>query len=513
MKKGFRKTLALSKHVKLTITHKGPTLSMGSRAARLSINKDGVRMRAGVPGTSIEYTKSKSFKKGSLLKKAAYISAILIVILAGIWAYLEYNGEGYLISDRLPFIYDSVDLTADEQQEFDHIFGYIQGDSREWVKAKVAYLLKDAIALREAREAEEDYEMSDEEYLLYERISTLLDKETQRQFGLREQFDDDIDESLDYGLDILDNLKKILTPKDYKNLVALRNSYFEAIDSGEYTYEIEDDLKAILEKYPERLDADIVFLNLIDEKHQQNIGILKFGATRAVHYQNPKENGLEPLDKKEQKQLFKIWDTTIKVLPEYLFSGFDYFKIGGDGEGGTLAYVIPSDLHGEKWCMAIDDKDFVPNDGFYPYTVVHEMLHYLTLNNEEVRYLIGEEQEQSFPSSVYWDGLCVGREGSYIQSFYEKFWRHITPVRNANSDSPYFYTRHMDDFITEYASTNCAEDMAETFSAWVFMEHAPTDNIQVKFDFFATYPELVKIKEDILARVAASGIKISPTIE
>lgn len=510
MKKGFRKTLALSKHVRVTVTHKEPTLSLGSRAARLSVNRDGVRFRAGVPGTDLEYKRSKSFKKGSGLKKVAGVLSLVVLLLAAGWIFLEYRGETYIVEDRLPFLCDETKLTDYEQRYFDAVWADMKDGAPDWVKFRVASLLREVISLRDARESEGNYEVPEDELVLWERITGLLDRETKRQVGVRERFEDDIDESLDYGLDILSNLSKILSKKDYDTLVALRDEYFS---SDDYTYETEYKIKDLLEKYKGYLDPDIVFLNLIDEKHQKTIGVLKFGATRDVNYQNHKEIGLDAPSDAEKKKMFEIWQTTIQVLPKYLFSGFDYFKISGDGEGGTLAYVIPADDTGNKWCMSIDDKDFLPDDGIYPYTVVHEMLHYLTLNDKQVKYLIGEEQEASFPHSVYWDGLCIGLEGSYIQSFYEKFWLPIDPVRFSDTESPYFYERHKSEFITEYSSTNCAEDMAETFSAWVLMKKAPTPAIQAKFDFFSEYPDLIKIKNDILVQVAMTGIKISPTIE
>lgn len=78
----FRRTKSLGKGVNLTISKSGPSISFGKKGARVSVNKNGVRGSTGIPGTGASYSKSKSFKKGSSLKRIAEIVAG--IVLAGI---------------------------------------------------------------------------------------------------------------------------------------------------------------------------------------------------------------------------------------------------------------------------------------------------------------------------------------------------------------------------------------------------------------------------------------------
>lgn len=88
----YRKTKALSKNVRLTISKNGPSISVGKKGARISINKDGVRGSVGIPGSSVFYPKQKSFSKGSKIKRiTSIVSAIAMVVIV---AYFLMNQAG-----------------------------------------------------------------------------------------------------------------------------------------------------------------------------------------------------------------------------------------------------------------------------------------------------------------------------------------------------------------------------------------------------------------------------------
>lgn len=55
--------------------------------------------------------------------------------------------------------------------------------------------------------------------------------------------------------------------------------------------------------------------------------------------------------------------------------------------------------------------------------------------------------------------------------------------------------------------------MAESFSAYVFLDTAPTPETQKKLDFFDGYPELKELKYDILKKVAQNKVYVNPEIE
>jgi len=365
----------------------------------------------------------------------------------------------------------NLSLTHQEEAKVVALLGDLHEDVSKKVEYNLSQLVHKAELMMAKREAQDNYEVTDEEYKLWEDITSLLDKETIRQFGRDNYEEESVDSDLDYGKETMANLKKILNEKDWKQLNEIRDTYFLATESGEqdsYT-ETEFGIKKIVQKY-QGLDVDAITLNLLDDKNQQNFGMFTITPKFDVKYQSGKENGLKVLSTVEQEKLKMVWKQTTDILPKELFANFKYFKVGGDGELGTYAYVIPVDSEGKLWCMTVDPAD-ISEDGLFPYTVVHEMAHYLTLNEKQVEY-----------------------------------WA-------TNPENPYFYYRHQSQFVTGYAATECAEDMAESFSAYVFLDKAPTPETQKKLDFFDGYPELKELKYDILKKVAQNKVYVNPEIE
>lgn len=390
------------------------------------------------------------------------------------------------------------------------------GDLREnvsfGVRNKLRQLVHKTETIATERESVGNYEMSEEEYTIWENITYLLDNETIRQFG------ECIYESgegtyfdIDYGKETMTNLKKVLTKQDWNSLNQLRNDYFTAIEYEDVDYDIdtESEMKAIINKY-KVLDGNAIILNLLDDKNQQNFGMFKITPKLDVILQNGSENGLKSLGPEEQDSLKNVWKQTTNILPKELFANFKYFKIGGDGKLGTFAYVMPLDSEGKSWCMTVDPAD-ITNDGLFPYTLVHEMAHYITLNEKQVEYF--NDEITFYPMDRYMDFKCVAREDSYLQAFYNMFWKDIINDWATNTDNPYFYYRHYSKFVTAYSSTECAEDLAECFSAYVFLDKAPTPETQAKLDFFDNYPELKALKKQIRNNIEKNKIYVNPQIE
>ncbi len=62
-----------------------------------------------------------------------------------------------------------------------------------------------------------------------------------------------------------------------------------------------------------------------------------------------------------------------------------------------------------------------------------------------------------------------------------------------------FYYKYEDQFLTDYAVTHPAEDIAESFGFFVFAEKTTGDSIaEQKILFFYQFPELVKLRTEIL---------------
>lgn len=438
------------------------------------------------------------------MKRRREISKLLVVVLACVLLLTTACVDSPSESGK-------VQLSQKEQTKLTALLGDLNKDAPEKVKQDVGTLLHNAEVLMKEREAKGNYEMSDKEFELWEKITALLDKETIRQFGKDNYEEDEPDPNLDYGKDTMANLKKTLSNEDWEELNKLRDEYFKATENEDENYDVDivAEIKGIVGKYKE-LDADAIQLNLLDDKNQKNLGMFTITPEFKAVYQDGSKNGLTSLSKEERKKLEKNWKAVTDILPEKLFANFKYFKVGGDGEWGTYAYVIPVDDQGKTWCMTVDPAD-ITDDGLFPYTVVHEMCHYLTLNEKQVEYY--GDSEEYYPEDRYSDWECVAKEDSYLQGYYKAFWKDIINDWATDPDNNYFYYRHQSEFVTGYAATECAEDLAECFCAYVLLDSAATPAIQAKFDFFDSYPELKQLKQEILKKVKDNDVYVNPEIE
>ena len=136
-----------------------------------------------------------------------------------------------------------------------------------------------------------------------------------------------------------------------------------------------------------------------------------------------------------------------------------------------LVHVQPADWTGEKWEIAVDPADTADLDWFRE-TILHEYGHYLTLNEGQVTYT-----DHTGGGDVYREEGMTARSGSYLDDFYQTFWTGLLEDRLANVDSGGFYLRHPEDFVTEYAATDPAEDIAESL-AWFVLDDLPPEEEQ-----------------------------------
>lgn len=200
-----------------------------------------------------------------------------------------------------------------------------------------------------------------------------------------------------------------------------------------------------------------------------------------------------------EEDFLDLWDQMRAMLPQGAYDDFSRFTVFTDGESNTLAYVAPADSQGDKWEIAVDPAD--SQDGqWFTETVLHEYCHYLTLNDEQVTYTDRQTAD------TYNEEGMVSAAGSYLDDFYQQFWTDYLDDRLANMDSYNFFLRHEDDFVTDYASTDPAEDIAESFTYFVVYGPQPGDAVwERKLNFFYDYPELVDFRSEVRLRLGYDG--------
>ena len=225
----------------------------------------------------------------------------------------------------------------------------------------------------------------------------------------------------------------------------------------------------------------------------------------------------------EQKDVHqKIWDIYVNLIPSDQRSMLGEFVIVTDGEDKLLAAVRQSDENLYSWVLEVDIAD-IANSRELTYTLIHEFAHLLTLNSKQVtpsRAVFdnpGDQQVYSHESlrcEQYFSNEGCSQPDSYLNSFYEEFWADIydewKEIRKSRNDEKYyenlndFYHKYQDRFVTDYAVVNPVEDIAESFSFFIFSPKPAGDTIaEKKTLFFYDFSELVKLRSEIQNRTCS----------
>ncbi len=202
------------------------------------------------------------------------------------------------------------------------------------------------------------------------------------------------------------------------------------------------------------------------------------------------------------EQARAIWARFIELIPADERQMVTSFELVPEEFSG--AYVYPAD-DPTKWVLGVglglgDDLDFV---------LIHEFAHLLSLKASEVPPTSNEAS-----CDTYFTGEGCALSGSVMAEFVERFWpqSQIDLIRNATEAGDWdalddFYSDNSEDFVTDYATTNPAEDVADTFATFV-TEDQP-DNLgspdltiaEQKVEFFWSIPEMVELRAEIRANL------------
>lgn len=200
----------------------------------------------------------------------------------------------------------------------------------------------------------------------------------------------------------------------------------------------------------------------------------------------------------------KIWELVKKLVPDNYESRIGMFEISTDGVDGILASVAPIDDGNTKYIFHIDSKDAIDQDGTMNQgelerTIIHEFGHIMTLN---------AEQMNAKDKNTYQTMEGTLAKDSYLNQFYQKFWK---PIESEwNEEDPYsFYDENASQFVNDYAATNPAEDIAESFTYFV-VQDKPTGNTlkDEKLKFFYQFDELVKMRAEMRTELSNDAFTI-----
>jgi hypothetical protein len=226
----------------------------------------------------------------------------------------------------------------------------------------------------------------------------------------------------------------------------------------------------------------------------------------------------EQKDTALQNSAWEVFTTLIPAQDREMVVQYNVFT---DGYSNTLAAVDQNHADPAKWILEVDLADLEDKDAFL-FTLIHEYAHLLTLNSSQAipdpelledPMNLSLQKQKAAACPNYFTGNSCSYADSYMQAFYSRFWLDIhedwgkiDALQYGTEDyMPYyeglyaFYKSHQDQFLDDYSTTHPAEDIAESFTYFVFSPKPTGNSIkEQKIAFFYEYPELIQLRENIL---------------
>jgi len=212
-----------------------------------------------------------------------------------------------------------------------------------------------------------------------------------------------------------------------------------------------------------------------------------------------------------------VWNYFTAIIPEKNRPFITEYSVLTDGKDNLLAAVAQTYDDPSKWVLEVDVADSKNYENL-TFTLMHEFGHLLTLNADQVvpslnvfnnphNTEIYDQEAALCPN--YFPGEGCSKSNSYINHFYQRFWTSIydewNQVDQEQDELAYyiklndFYSKHEDQFVSDYAATNAAEDIAESWAYFVFTPKPDGNTVaEQKILFFYEYPELVELRQEIL---------------
>lgn len=213
------------------------------------------------------------------------------------------------------------------------------------------------------------------------------------------------------------------------------------------------------------------------------------------------------------------WDEVTSLLPTDLLEKYvTSLRLYTDGPQEDLGGLNQLDESNQYWQLDLDTADFNFHNTDsvfvldYTHTLIHEFGHLLTLNATQVEPTedIRQDDSKGYLTS---EGYAI--KSSYLSQFVDRFWpisflsewdkidQTKNQTRRANKLFT-FYEENREQFVTEYASENPEEDIAESWAFFVLSEKPAANNVGAqKVLFFYQFDELVDMREHIRSNMGS----------
>ncbi len=211
------------------------------------------------------------------------------------------------------------------------------------------------------------------------------------------------------------------------------------------------------------------------------------------------------------------WNLFIDLIPAGYRRELEFYQVITDGPGNVLASVEPTPQDPARWILGIDVADAADTKNLV-FTLIHEFGHLLTLNSSQVPpdlkvfnhpedHFIHDQAAAACPGYFTGEGCSLPK--SYINTFFDRYWQgsytewqKINDLRDDQQREDRlerFYFKYQDRFVDDYAVTNPAEDIAESWTFFVLSPRPDGGTIaDQKILFFYEDPGLVQLRAQIL---------------
>lgn len=264
--------------------------------------------------------------------------------------------------------------------------------------------------------------------------------------------------------------------------------YFEC-DTDEECAEIEEKIQTELNEYVDFFEEDISHHSFVEKKpNVQNMEVEeKFNASSDTF----NSGKVELSNKKSQSSKDLLWNKILIVIPENYTQQVERFVLFNDPtEEEGIAYVERNSKNPEKWDLFLNKSALYPDGIFdekeFVRTVLHEFMHIITLSDSSL-----DERFYSKGTcpTVDLDEGCL-KKNTMLLNFIDQFWdREDHDVENV-------YQSNI--FVTDYASSNAVEDVAESFMFFILEKKPAGASIrEQKVRFFYGFEEMIDLRKKV----------------
>jgi hypothetical protein len=217
----------------------------------------------------------------------------------------------------------------------------------------------------------------------------------------------------------------------------------------------------------------------------------------------------------------RVWEAVRGIFPDEERRRIRFLLLYTDGAGGSLAGVRQAGSP-YFWRLAVDLVDAAQSD-LLSVALVHELGHLVSLNDTQVIPNVelfdhpeDEEllEEKRAACSSFFTPTGCSRINSYVNLFFERYWSGIyeewraavsaEDVNATRRGLEAIYADHPDDFVSEYAVSSPAEDLAESFMYFVLSPRPAGEALaDEKVRFFYGFSALVRMRLGILRRLCS----------